>query len=283
MKKKSTNRNSGLWTASFGEIGATLKMLQDNGVTLEHLSQLRAEPEYARRVAEYILRGGIEDSAHNKLARALMNQNFFGIEDWARFYKVSFSREQLCQVPEFPWNKNILASTCPLCGKIVKDCHFAFLGFNRINGDPLTFKKLQELHPAAGRPRFSSYYSEHDSHYSGKKFVTETTMSSRWYLLHINILYGSGNRTFEEQEAILPAEYEVPLLIVEITKDLFVLQKTGIYANLSKYRRCADIYSGCRVIARYFDANNGLDFVDILPDFGRRNYIYIAASRKPGV
>ena len=283
MKKKSTNRKNGLWTASYEEIGATLKALQDHGVTLEHLARLRAEPEYAKRVAEHIIRGGVEDSMRNKLARVRMGQNFFGIEDWIIFYGINFSQEQLCLVPEFPWEDDILMSGCPLCDDMIKNCHFAFLGLDRINSDPLTILKLQDLHPATGQPRFASYYYDNESHYSNKKFVTETTMSSRWYLLHINILYGSGNRTFEEQEAILPAEYEVPLLIVEIAKDLFVLQKTGIYANLSKYRRCADIYSGCRVIARYFDANNGLDFVDILPDFGRRNYIYIAASRKPGV
>jgi hypothetical protein len=50
---KSTTQ-SGLWNITFGELGATLKALQDHGVTLEHLARLRAEPDYAKRVAEFM-------------------------------------------------------------------------------------------------------------------------------------------------------------------------------------------------------------------------------------
>ncbi|TAN57399.1 hypothetical protein EPN15_04375 [Patescibacteria group bacterium] len=287
MKNKSTNRKNGLWTASFGEIGATLKALQDYGVTLEHLARLRAEPEYAKRVAEYILRGGVEYSEHHKLARALMNQNFFGIEDWTRFYKVSFSWEQLRQTPEFPWNKDILLSTCPLCCKIVKDCHFAFLGLDRINGDPLTFKKLQELHPATGHPKFASYYSKYDPHYSGKKFITETTMDFRWYLLHTDIVPGSENKTLEEQKAMLPAEYEIPSIVAETAKDLFVCRKTGTYAISAWFKRCADIRRSdgydSHVSVRCYSKTEGLDFNNTFTDINVHNKLCIAASRKPGV
>src|SRR3989338_3116439 len=75
MKKKSTNQNSGLWTASYGEIGATLKALQDHGVTLKHLARLRAEPEYAKRVAKYIVRDDINGSISHEFARAIMGNN----------------------------------------------------------------------------------------------------------------------------------------------------------------------------------------------------------------
>ena len=282
MKKKSTNQNSGLWTASYGEIGATLKALQDHGVTLEHLARLRAEPNYAERVAEYMLHGGVKTSTHHKLAHTIMGKNFFGIEDWVALLFKTSSQKQFRGVPDFPWSEEILTSTCPLCVNIVKDCHFAFLGFDRINGEPLTILKLQELHPAAGRPRFSSYYSQHDSHYSGKKFITETAMDFRWYLLHMDIVPGSENKTFEEQEAMLPAEYEVPFLVTEIAKDLFAFQETRAYAISARYKRCADIYLGCRVIARYCDASD-LDFLDIFSDSFRRDNIYVAASRKPGI
>ncbi|HBV32905.1 TPA: hypothetical protein DEB72_00005, partial [Patescibacteria group bacterium] len=64
---KSTNP-SGLWTAGYGEVGATLKSLEDNGVTIEHLARLRSDETYAKRVAEFMLRGGIEGSIHHKLA-----------------------------------------------------------------------------------------------------------------------------------------------------------------------------------------------------------------------
>jgi len=56
---KSTTQ-SGLWKVGFGELGATLKVLQDHGVTSDYLARLRAEPDYAKRVAEFMLRGGLD-------------------------------------------------------------------------------------------------------------------------------------------------------------------------------------------------------------------------------
>ncbi|HOZ53678.1 MAG TPA: hypothetical protein PK142_03305 [bacterium] len=46
--------NSGLWNATFGEIGATLKVLQDQGLTLEDLALLRSNKDLAKKVAETI-------------------------------------------------------------------------------------------------------------------------------------------------------------------------------------------------------------------------------------
>ncbi len=46
--------NSGLWNATFGEIGATLKVLQDQGLTLEDLALLRSNKDLAKKVAEII-------------------------------------------------------------------------------------------------------------------------------------------------------------------------------------------------------------------------------------
>ncbi len=267
----------GLWTATFGEVGATLKSLQDHGVTLEHLARLRAEPEYAKRVAEYILRGGVDGSVHHKLARALMGKNFFGIEDWATLYGANFSQKQLRQVAEFPWGEDVLASTCPLCGKTVKDCHFAFLGLDRLNGKPLNILKLQELHPNTAQPRFYRYTP--DAWYSKEKFATETTCDLRWYLLHTSIVPKSEDKTFDEQRAMLPAEYEVPSAIAEVSKDLLVFKKTGVYANPSRYGRCTDVDSdGSRVCVGYFDAG-GLRVNDYWDD-RRDDYIGVSASRK---
>lgn len=281
MKNKSTNPKNGLWTASYGEIGATLKALQDNGVTLEHLARLRSDTKYARRIAEYIIHDYMNDLIRHNLASAIMGNNFFGIEDWtALLFGTDASKKKFHSVPAFPWNEAILTSICPLCGKVVKNCHFAFLGLDCINGQPLTILKLQELHPATGQPKFSSYAP---SQHHEKKFVAETTMNFGWHLLHIEAVPGSENKTFEEQKEMLPKEYEVPLLIAEITKDLLFFKKTGIYANPSGYTRCADINPhGDRVLTMYFDAD-GLDFVDIFNDLARRNNIYVAASRKPGV
>jgi hypothetical protein len=273
---KSTTQ-SGLWKVEFGELGATLKVLQDNGVTPDHLARLRAEPDYAKRVAGFMLRGGLDASIHQKLARAVMGKNFFGVEDWSTLYGVNFSQKQLRQVAEFPWGEDILNSTCPLCGKVVKDCHFAFMGLDRINGKPLTILKLQELHPATGQPKFYSYAPS--ASYSEQKFARKTTMSFRWFLLHQNIVPKSEDKTYDDQRAMLTADYEVPSAVTEATKDLLVFRKTGNFVNPSRYARCECVTSGgLRVsVGRFYE--NGLT-VDYYWGDARDYYIGLAASRK---
>ncbi|KKT28275.1 hypothetical protein A3G55_02855 [Candidatus Giovannonibacteria bacterium RIFCSPLOWO2_12_FULL_44_25] len=267
---------SGLWKVEFGELGATLKVLQDHGVTPDHLARLRAEPDYAKRVAEFMLRGGLDASIHQKLARAVMGKDFFGVEDWSALYGVNFSQKQLRQVAEFPWGEDILNSTCPLCGKVVKDCHFAFVGLDRINGKPLTILKLQELHPATGQPKFHSYTS---AWYSEQKFARETTMSFRWYLLHQNIVPKSEDKTYDDQKAMLTADYEVPSAVTESTKDLLVFRKTGNFVNSSRYARCECVASvGRRVDVGYF-GESGLVVYSYWGG-GHRCGIGLAASRK---
>jgi hypothetical protein len=238
---KSTTQN-GLWTVEFGELGATLKALQDNGVTTDHLARIRAEPDYAKRVAEFMLRGGLEASIHQKVARKVMGKNFFGVEDWSTFCGVNFSQKQFRQVAEFPWSEDLLNSTCPLCGKVVKDCHFAFVGLNRLKGKPLTILKWHELHPATGQPKFYSYAPS--AWYSEYKFARETTMSFRWYLLHQNIVPRSEKKTYDDQKAMLTADYEVPSAVTEATKDLLIFRKTGDFVNPSRYARCECVTSG---------------------------------------
>jgi hypothetical protein len=68
---------------------------------------------------------------NQKRAREIMGKNFFGVEEWSILYDVKFSQKQLRQAAEFPWGEDILNSTCPFCGKVVKECHFAFLGLHR--------------------------------------------------------------------------------------------------------------------------------------------------------
>jgi len=269
---------SGLWTASYGEVGATLKALEDQGVTKEHLARLRAEPDYAKRVAEFMLQGGLVGSAHQKLARVILGKNFFGFEEWSSLYGVNFSNKQLREVAEFPWSEDVLNAPCPFHkGKSIKETHFAFLGLDAFKGKPLTILKWQELHPDSGQPRFYSYTP--DNWYSKEKFGNEPTCEFRWYLMPLEIVPDSTNKTYSGQTAMLPVDYEVPLAIEEVTKVILYYRKNGIYLNPTRYGRCQDVSSdGHRVDVGYFDSG-GLDANDYWGD-DRYYYIGLAASRK---
>ena len=275
--RSTSKQQDGLWTIRFGELGATLKALQDQGVTVKHLARLRAEPEYAKRVAGFMLQGGLVGLTHQR-ARAILGKNFFGVEEWSSLYGVNFSNKQLREVAEFPWSEDVLNAPCPFhLGKSIKETHFAFLGLDAFKGKPLTILKWQELHPDSGQPKFSSYAP--DSWYAKEKFGNEPTCGFRWYLMPLEIVPESTSKTYAEQTAMLPADYEVPLAIEEVTKVILYYRKNGIYLNPTTYSRCRDVASdGDPVDVGYFDSE-GLDVGSGWGD--ERHYrIGLAASRK---
>lgn len=241
--------------------------------------QLKRDSSFVRRAGAFLLSGGIKESAGLELARYIMDKNFWEPTDWAVNYAARFTKSQLCEVGKFPWGEDVLNSAClfPKCGKIVRDCHFAFVGLEKLNGQPLTMLKLQELHPASGQPRFASYAPS--SCYAQQKFATEKTMGLRWYLLHIHIVPNSTSTAWSDQLAMLPAEYEVPTAVTETAKDLLVYRKTGVYPNLKVYARVDDTTSdGRRVDVGCCGYSDGVD-VDCWGD-DDDYYLGLAVSRK---
>lgn len=228
----------------YSEITASLEVLNFHRVTSQHLARLRSDKDYARRVAEFMLRGGLDGSVHHKLARATMGQNFWGVEEWAMLYSARFSKKQLRGVSEFPWSEDVLNGPCPFNkGKAVRETHFAFLGLEKLNADPLTILKWQQLHPASGQPRFASYAP--DSWYSQQTFASETA-KLRWYLVLASIVPNSTNTAWSDQLAMLPADYEVPTGIEEVSKNILAYRKTGVYLNPNVYARVNNTASGGR-------------------------------------
>lgn len=274
---KSTN-SGGLWTASYGEIGATLKVLQDHGVTREHFDRLRAEPDYAKRVAEFMLCGGLEGAIYQKLARAIMGKNFFGVEEWSMLYGINFTKKQLREVGEFPWNEDVLNSPCPFVeGRSIRETHFAFLGLNTINGKPRSILEWQKIHPSSGQLRFWEYAPK--AWYSDEKFANEITCGFRWYLILQEIIPDSTDKTHQEQLAILPAEYEAPLAVEEVTKTILYYRKNSVLLNPKQWGRCQDIVcDGLRIRVGNFGGNT----IDImtLPDEYHDCHHGLVASRK---
>lgn len=213
-----------------------------------------------------------------KIARAILGKNFFGIEEWKFFYGMELSNKQLRKLPEFPWSKKILYAPCPFHkDKTVKETHFAFLGIDFFKSKPLTILKWHEIHPPGSQPRFI-YYSPILCWYNEEKFSKEYTCRLRWYLMPLEILPNSTEKSYQEQLTMLPPEYEVPLAIEEVTKLFLYYRKNHIYLNPTKAGRCQDITSdNQRVFVGLFDSSglkigrywDGVDY-----------YFGLAASRK---
>ncbi len=236
------SKTSGLWTMTKGEFEESVASLEkaiasEGGNPRDLFDLFRTDNSYTRRIAQAMLRKGLIGSIESRLAHVVLGRNIFTDADWMSYYDVKFTKKQLREAGKFPWGEDILNSTCPLCGKVVKDCHFAFLGLTAINGAPLTVVKWLELHPATGQPKF--YFNQNPWHV-GQPHTDVTTMALRYYLLHTEIVPNSTDKTPEEQVAMLPPDYEVPSTIAETTKDILVFRKTGIRPNGSKWAACTE-------------------------------------------
>lgn len=206
--------------------------------------------------------------AIRELSLKLPEMPCFAVADWQTSYAIQLTPKQMAAVGDFPWSDAVLNSPCPFHpGKMIRETHFAFVGV-----DSITMMELQRLNPTETEPRFASYAPE--SWYSKEKFATKTALAPRWYLLLKDIVPGSENKTFDEQKAMLPAEYEVPTAVAETTKDVLVFKKTSVYANPNRYARTSDVVSGgYRVLVgncdphgvhvSYWDDGNPYDFLGV--------------------
>ncbi len=275
------------------EVMATLELLGHLGVTRNTLTRLRVRPELTKQLVKSMLRGPM----FHKFARDIMGKNFFGAEEWSYFYHELRSKQRL-EVTDFPWGEDVLNSACLLCGKTVKDCHFAFLGLDRIGDKPLTILGWQKLCPTLGDLNFSSfsYYVPFKliSWYAKEQFATKIMTSLRWYLLHIvpvlkdttydqqkaslpaELRQDEQARAYDQQKARLPAEYEIPSAITEVTKNLLVFRETRNFMNLQQRAYCDDITS------RGYHVDVGInENTLVIGDMGSINYgVGVAASRQ---
>ncbi len=208
-----------------------------------------------------------------ELSLELPEMPCFGIADWQKLYGITLTPKQIASVANFPWSDAVLNSPCPFNpGKMIRETHFAFVGL-----DTVSIMELQKLNPKATEPRFYQYGS--DAWYRNEKFGTKVTLKFRWYLLLKDIVPGSENKTLDEQQAMLPKEYEVPTAVEETAKDFLIFKKTGTYVNSNRYARTADLLSdGYRVYVGHCDAN-GVD-VDYWDDGNRDGSVGLSASRK---
>ena len=254
----SNSKEGTVWMVPAGKLAAAQTKLWNelNGQGAAIITQIDEDEHFRLKVADFMLRRGIEPSTDQRIVRAIMGKNYFGPEDWVKLYGASFTKKQLRELASFPWNEEILMSTCPLCGKTVHDCHFAHVGLPAIQASPLSIVKFREFYPETGQPKFYTYGN---AWYNDNDLTKVTTLQLRWYLTHVEIVPKSESKTTQDQQAMLPAEYELPLAIEETVKSFHCVRKTGNYPNSKRYLRCRDLSSdGGRVYVGYF-GSDGFD------------------------
>jgi hypothetical protein len=233
----------GLWTMPKGEYEQSVAdleraIVERGGNPRELFDRLRTDKPYLASVADFMVKGGVPVFTDVRIARLIMGNGLFGIEDWQTLYGVKFTKKQLREAGKFPWGEEVMNGPCPFNPeKQVKDTHFAFLGVTGINGEPLTVQKWTKLHPATGQPKF--YFAD-NPWYEGQPYTDETTLEFRWHLLLKEIVPGSTEKTPEQQAAMLPPEYEVPSTIAEVTKDILAFRKMNVILNGGRWAACKE-------------------------------------------
>lgn len=226
-------------TTPYSEITATLEVLAGYGISRSHLAMIRSDSRCAQRVAEAMLCCGAEKSLKHNRISALMEKNYFGVDDWIIVYGAQFSKEQLSLAAEFPWGEDVLNASCPFVkGKSIKETHFAFLGLDYFNGCPLTLVKWHALHVLTeNKPKF--YYSI-NPWYRQHRFAAKSTCELRWYLMPLASFPSRNENSDEAQLRFMPSEYESASAIEEITKAFLYYKKSGARIDYDKRSWCKD-------------------------------------------
>lgn len=215
---------------------------------------------------------------------SVMGINFFGPEEWFRFYGVDFPKT--LEIPAFPWAIDTLNAPCPFVkGRRVKDTHFAFLGLPMLLGQPLTIARWSEIHPVNGRIALNV-----STYLLNERFASKHTCEYRWYLTPLVSPPTLDDRTYNEQVEMLLPTYELSSAIVELTKHILYFRRTGLPIKPPHWARCGDIYTneyrvvvGCDRLINYDGSHQYWPAVGVFLDKFRSWNVGVALSRKPHI
>ena len=193
--------------------------LVDQGMEVKHLERLATDKMYAKKVAECMIRGGVDMPMDYKVVKAVMAENFFGVEDWERHFQVKFNKTMLAAAAKFPWDADVLNSSCPFVkGKTIRETHIAFLGLDSDGQHPMKPRRVSMLYASFGFVHFGIQPDR----------LQKQTCDLRWYLMPIlPHLWVGGGYDWKSRLDHLPDGYEQSYFIEELVK-VFIMRTKGI-------------------------------------------------------
>jgi hypothetical protein len=164
----------------------------------------------------------------------------FGKREWAHYFG------DIGDEPPLPLNiKEILKSSCPIWpDKKVCETHLLTLIPETVNGKPLNLRFLDNLvrQPKHGLPM------QYRSFYLGEDFDDLPTQRSHWTLLSRDVIPGSRNKSFMNQQKLVQKypEYEVPNVLDTSIALFMEYARRGneLYSNTPwTYTRCQERFN----------------------------------------
>lgn len=223
----------------------------------------------------------------------------FSADDWQWHYASHLSDEPAC-----PWGTDILNAPCPFHkGKTVGETHFLFLGCSQrhlpwkaVKLTIMGWYEANRLPLACPMGERLLYQASQDPWYRNELCATQETCSYRWYLMLKEIVPGTLGKTYAEQVKMLPPEYEVPLAVEEVAKNILYYKKTlrwkkeingkscclgfGRRLNRAVFACCSDLAMGERrtAVGKFASLRDGIHIAPVNVDVPSP-IIGIAASR----
>lgn len=214
--------------------------------------------ELARKVVRFIQNGGFKLTTSQKRARKIMGKNMFRIEEAIQHFAVNPTRQQILALSEIPFSGEVLQK--------VKDTHVLMAVF------PLS---ILEIRSKVERKLF---YGHEDAWYNKQAFAKECGETS-WQLVRKTTVDNSTSKNWEEQQALIPKEDEVPTAQVMVYTIIGHYLDTGEHLFERIYVRTSSVDSdGSRVLVGLFDSF-GLS-VDLYWGDGRDDCLAVSSARK---
>ncbi len=180
----------------------------------------------AKRVVDFIRRGGYAASTEERLARLIMGKSFLGIEEVSRHFGVSFTQKQIRELARIPFTEAELEA--------VKDTHVL------VACCPMSILEICEVAPQL-------FWQGKNAWYNSQNFADEKVKPG-WLLIRKDIVPRSADKTWHEQRA-MPAEDEEIPRACELTYSLilYALENgerllPNVYARTATV--CSAIHSG---------------------------------------
>jgi hypothetical protein len=177
-----------------------------------------------------------------KQINTFSHEKAFGPKEWFIHFGT-----HLRNVPRLPPNiAEILSASCPFwLGKKVHETHFLVLVPQAVDDQPLTLETLGELVKKPLTDSATPY-----SYFKLGAYTDSAVSSSHWVLLTRDVIEGSRNETYPDQQTLLSEKghgvYAVPTLL-DATVCIFlehIRSGTSLYGHSPwTYTRCQEKYN----------------------------------------
>lgn len=215
--------------------------------------------ELALKVVKLIEGEGFEPSTSQKLARKIMDKNFFGIEEAIKHFGVNATRQQLAALAEVPFSVGRLSSC--------KDTHVLVAVF------PLSILDIRGH--ACKHSDQTLFYSQD---WYDKRVFAKDKGEVGWQLVRKEPIANSTSKTWNDQQALLENVEETPTARIVVYTMIGHFLVTGERLFEKIYVRCVDLSDGGRVSVGVFDSE-GLRVYYYWDDY-RISDLGVSAARK---